>query len=161
MTTRPAPLAIALASDHAGFEMRAMLADWLRMQGHQVSDLGPHDTASVDYPDYGYALAQSIAAGDAEFGVAVCGSGIGISMAVNRNPAARCALVSDTLSARLAREHNDANVIAFGARLIGPDTAKDALAMFLATPFAGDRHAGRVAKLSQPPLSPQTPKDSA
>jgi ribose 5-phosphate isomerase B len=156
MTTRPAPLAIALASDHAGFEMKAMLADWLRMQGHAVTDLGPHDTASVDYPDYGYRLANSLAAGDAEFGVAVCGSGIGISIAVNRNPATRCALVSDTLSARLAREHNDANVIAFGARLIGPDIAKDALATFLATPFAGDRHAARVGKLGQPPLHKDT-----
>jgi ribose 5-phosphate isomerase B len=150
MTPRPAPLAIALASDHAGFEMKTMLADWLRMQGHAVADLGPHDTTSVDYPDFGYALGASIAAGHAAFGVAVCGSGIGISIAVNRNPAARCALVSDTLSARLSREHNDANVIAFGARLIGPDTAKDALGAFLATPFAGDRHSVRVAKLGQP-----------
>ena len=152
MATRPAPLSIALVSDHAGFDMKAMLADWLRMQGHAVADLGPHDTASVDYPDYGYRLAQSIAASDAAFGVAVCGSGIGISIAVNRNRHARCALVSDTLSARLAREHNDANVIAFGARLIGPDTAKDALATFLATPFLGDRHTARVAKLTQPQL---------
>ncbi len=159
MTTRSSPLAIALASDHAGFEMKAMLADWLRMQGHQVDDLGPHDTAPVDYPDYGYRLAQIVAAGDATFGVAVCGSGIGISIAVNRNPAARCALISDTLSARLAREHNDANVIAFGARLIGSDTAKDALATFLATPFAGDRHVGRVAKLGRPDLSAQPLKE--
>lgn len=157
MTNRPAPLAIALSSDHAGFEMKAMLADWLRMQGHAVTDLGPHDTASVDYPDYGYRLAQAIAAGDATFGVAVCGSGIGISIAVNRNPASRCALVSDSLSARLAREHNDANVIAFGARLIGADTAKDALATFLATPFAGDRHVGRVTKLGQPQLQKEVP----
>jgi ribose 5-phosphate isomerase B len=155
MTTRPDPLAIALASDHAGFDMRIMLADWLRIQGHEVTDLGPYDTASVDYPEFGYLLAGTIAEGKAAFGVAVCGSGIGISIAVNRNPAARCALVSDTLSARLAREHNDANVIAFGARLIGPDTAKDALSTFLATPFAGDRHAARVAKLTQP----QPPKE--
>lgn len=154
MTTRPDPLAIALASDHAGFDMRIMLADWLRIQGHEVTDLGPYDTASVDYPDFGYLLARTVAGGKAAFGVAVCGSGIGISIAVNRNPAARCALVSDTLSARLAREHNDANVIAFGARLIGPDTAKDALSTFLATPFAGDRHAARVAKLTQPHKEP-------
>ena len=150
MTVRPDPLAIALASDHAGFDLKALLADWLRMQGHDVADLGPHDTASVDYPDYGYALGRAIADGRADFGVAVCGSGIGISIAVNRNPAARCALIGDHLSARLAREHNDANVIAFGARLIGIDTAKDALAAFLTTPFAGDRHAARVAKLSNP-----------
>lgn len=150
MVTRPDPLAIAIASDHAGFDMKVMLADWLRMQGHAVEDLGPHDTASVDYPDYGYALAAAIARGDASFGVAICGSGIGISIAVNRNAAARCALVSDTLSARLARQHNDANVIALGARLIGPDLAKDVLAAFLSTPFAGDRHAARVLKLSHP-----------
>lgn len=127
-----------------------MLAEWLRTQGHAVNDLGPFDTASVDYPDYGYKLGNAIASGEARFGVAVCGSGIGISIAVNRNPAARCALVSDSLSARLAREHNDANAIAFGARLIGPDTAKDALAVFLATHFAGDRHQNRVNKLSHP-----------
>ena len=150
MTPRPVPLAIALASDHAGFDLKALLADWLRMQGHEVSDLGPRDTASVDYPDYGYRLADVIATGLADYGVAVCGSGIGISIAVNRNPAARCALVSDNLSARLARMHNDANVIAFGARLIGPDTAKDALSAFLSTPFAGDRHTHRVAKLGEP-----------
>ncbi len=150
LSTRPPPLAIAVASDHAGFEMKMMLAEWLHMQGHSVTDLGPADTASVDYPDYGYRLASAIADGSALFGVAVCGSGIGISIAVNRNPAARCALVSDSLSARLAREHNDANVIAFGARLIGPDTARDALAIFLATRFAGDRHTARVAKLGAP-----------
>lgn len=150
MTQRPDPLRIALASDHAGYELKTLLADWLRVQGHEVNDLGPHDTASVDYPDYGYRLADAIASGEATFGVAVCGSGIGISIAVNRNPAARCALVSDNLSARLAREHNDANVIAFGARLIGIDTAKDALGAFLSTPFAGDRHTRRVDKLSHP-----------
>ncbi len=153
MTARPDPLRVALASDHAGFELKALLADWLRTQGHEVSDLGPYDTASVDYPDYGYRLADAVASGRAQFGVAVCGSGIGISIAVNRNPAARCALVSDNLSARLSREHNDANVIAFGARLIGPDTAKDALAAFLATSFAGDRHTRRVDKLSHPHLA--------
>ena len=150
LSSRPDPLIIAMASDHAGFAMKAELADWLRMQGHEVIDLGPADTASVDYPDYGYRLAEALATGPARFGVAVCGSGIGISIAVNRHPAARCALVSDTLSARLAREHNDANAIAFGGRLIGLDTAKDALATFLATPFAGDRHTARVAKLGAP-----------
>ena len=153
MNARPDPLAIAIASDHAGFDLKALLADWLRVRGHDVTDLGPHDTASVDYPDYGYVLGQAIAGGRADFGVAICGSGIGISIAVNRNPAARCALIGDNLSARLSREHNDANVIAFGARLIGADTAKDALAAFLATPFAGDRHAARVAKLGNPVLT--------
>ena len=144
------PLRIAIASDHAAFEMKAALAAWLREEGHAVTDLGPAAATSVDYPDYGYRLAQAVADGVAEFGVALCGSGIGISIAVNRHPAARCALVSESLSARLAREHNDANVIAMGARLIGIETARDCLAAFLATPFAGGRHQNRVAKLSHP-----------
>ncbi len=150
LTNRPPPLAIALASDHAGFEMKMMLADWLRMQGHAVADLGPSDTASVDYPDYGYRLAQVIADGGARFGVAVCGSGIGIAIAMNRHPAVRCAHVSDTLSARLARSHNDANAIALGARLIGPDMARECVSAFLAETFLGDRHTRRVDKLGQP-----------
>lgn len=143
---------IALASDHAAVDLKAALADWARAQGHEVTDLGPETADRVDYPDYGYKLAAQIAAGNADFGVALCGSGIGISIAVNRNPACRCALVSDNLSARLSREHNDANVIAMGARLIGPDTAKDCLAAFLETKFEGGRHGGRVEKLSNPVL---------
>lgn len=141
---------IAIASDHAAFELKAALADWLTGEGHAVLDLGPAGVDSVDYPDFGYKLADAIADGRARFGVALCGSGIGISIAVNRNPAARCALVSDNLSARLARQHNDANVIAMGARLIGIETAKDCLVAFLATDFAGDRHVRRVTKLSNP-----------
>lgn len=141
---------IAIASDHAAVEMKAQIADWLRHEGHEVTDLGPHSTESVDYPDYGYKLSDAIADGDAEFGIALCGSGIGISIAVNRNPACRCALVSDNLSARLSREHNDANVIAMGARLIGIETAKDCLTAFLETPFGGGRHQRRVDKLSRP-----------
>ena len=103
---------IAIASDHAAYELKALLADWLREKGHEVEDLGTNGPDSVDYPDYGYRLAEAIADGRAERGVALCGSGIGISISVNRNPAARCALVSEPLSAKLAREHNDANVIA-------------------------------------------------
>jgi ribose 5-phosphate isomerase B len=141
---------IAIVSDHAAFEMKAMLAEHLSERGFEVLDLGTSSTDSVDYPDYGYRLAQAIADGRAARGVSLCGSGIGISIAVNRHPACRCALVSDGLSARLAREHNDANVIAMGARLIGIETAKDCLDQFLATPFAGGRHQRRVDKLSQP-----------
>jgi len=141
---------IAIASDHAAFEMKAMLVAWLRDQGHEVADLGPEGVSSVDYPDYGYRLAEEVASGAAEFGVALCGSGIGISIAVNRHSGARCALVSESLSARLAREHNDANVVAMGARLIGIEAAKDIVAAFLATPFAGGRHAARIAKLTTP-----------
>ena len=129
-----------------------MLVGWLRDQGHEVSDLGPYDGASVDYPDYGYRLAAAIASGVAERGVALCGSGIGISIAVNRNPACRAALVSEPLSAALCREHNDANVIAMGARLIGPEMAKACLTAFLLTDFGGDRHQRRVDKLSNPSL---------
>ena len=144
---------IAIASDHAAFEMKAALADWLRAAGHTVEDLGPHDPASVDYPDYGYKLAQAVASGAAERGIALCGSGIGISIAVNRNPACRCALVSEPLSARLSREHNDANVLALGARLTGIEMAKACIDAFVTTPFGGDRHARRVEKLSNPVLS--------
>ncbi|RYY46438.1 MAG: ribose 5-phosphate isomerase B [Sphingomonadales bacterium] len=141
---------IAIASDHAAIDLKAALADWLRGEGHDVADLGPDSGASVDYPDYGYKLAAAIADGSAERGIALCGSGIGISIAVNRNPAARCALVSEPLSATLAREHNDANVIAMGARLIGIEMAKACVTAFLATEFGGDRHQRRVDKLTAP-----------
>jgi ribose 5-phosphate isomerase B len=144
------PARIAIASDHAAYSLKASLAAWLREAGHDLLDLGPADENSVDYPDYGYKLAQAIADGRAERGVALCGSGIGISIAVNRHRAARCALVSEPLSARLAREHNDANVIALGARLVGPEMARACVETFLATDFLGDRHRRRVDKLSHP-----------
>lgn len=147
---------LAIASDHAALALKAELAAWLGEQGHDVADLGPYDGASVDYPDYGYKLAEAIASGAAERGIALCGSGIGISIAVNRNPACRCALVSEPLSATLAREHNDANVIAMGARLIGSEMARACLTAFLSTGFGGDRHQRRVDKLSHPPLAGAT-----
>jgi len=140
---------IAVASDHAGFALKDELAAWLRDSGHVVIDLGTNSTESVDYPEYGARLARAVASGEAERGVAVCGSGIGISIAVNRNPECRCARVDDPLSARLAREHNDANVIAFGGRLIGSDMAKACVTEFLDTSFAGGRHQRRVDQLSQ------------
>lgn len=141
---------IAIASDHAAVALKAALAEWLRGMGHAVDDLGPRDEGRVDYPDYGYRLAEAVASGAAERGIALCGSGIGISIAVNRDPACRCALVSEPLSAALAREHNDANVLALGARLTGEDMAKACVAAFLSTDFAGGRHQGRVAKLGTP-----------
>lgn len=144
---------IAIASDHAALALKAALLDHLRGAGHEVNDLGPHDESSVDYPDYGYKLAEAVASGAATRGVALCGSGIGISIAVNRNPAARAALVSEPLSAKLAREHNDANVIAMGARLIGIEMAKACVDAFLSTDFGGDRHQRRVDKLSNPGLT--------
>jgi ribose 5-phosphate isomerase B len=141
---------IAIASDHAALALKSALVTYLAEAGHQVDDLGPHDETSVDYPDYGYKLADAIASGNAERGIALCGSGIGISIAVNRNPACRAALVSEPLSAALAREHNDANAIVMGARLTGIDMAKACLDAFLTTDFAGDRHIRRVDKLSNP-----------
>jgi ribose 5-phosphate isomerase B len=147
---RSLTLRIAIASDHAAFDLKAALAEHLRGGGHEVVDLGPPSTDSVDYPLFGYKLADAVASGAVDKGVALCGSGIGISIAVNRNPACRCALVSEPLSAALARQHNDANVIALGARLLGPEMAKACLDAFLATPFLGDRHQRRVDQLSNP-----------
>lgn len=143
---------IAIAADHAAFALKTLLANWLREEGHDVLDLGTDSDARVDYPDYGYAIGRAIMDGDAERGVALCGSGIGISIAVNRAPGCRCALVSEPLSASLARQHNDANVIALGARLIGEDMAKACILAFLTTGFAGDRHTPRVDKLGAPPF---------
>jgi ribose 5-phosphate isomerase B len=139
---------IALAADHAGYLLKDELAAWLREAGHEVTDLGTNGPESVDYPEYGARLANVVASGEAERGIVVCGSGIGISIAVNRNPGCRCARVSDPLSAQLAREHNDANVLALGARLIGSDMARACAAVFLDTDFAGGRHQRRVDQLS-------------
>ena len=139
---------IAVAADHAGFTLKDELAAWLRGQGHDVTDLGTNSADSVDYPEFGAKLARVIAAGEAELGIAVCGSGIGISIAVNREPKCRCARVDDPLSAALAREHNDANVLALGARLIGSDMARACVAAFLGTDFAGGRHQRRIDQLS-------------
>lgn len=140
---------IALAADHAGYLLKDELAGWLRDQGHTVTDLGTNGPESVDYPEYGAKLAMEVALGKADRGIAVCGSGIGISIAVNRNMECRCARVDEPLSAELAREHNDANVIALGARLIGSDMAKACVAAFLDTEFAGGRHQRRVDQLSR------------
>jgi ribose 5-phosphate isomerase B len=140
---------IALAADHAGYLLKDELAGWLREQGHDVSDLGTNGPESVDYPEFGRKLADAVASGQAERGIAICGSGIGISIAVNREPRCRCARVSEPLSAELAREHNDANVLALGARLIGSDMAKACVSAFLTTDFAGGRHQRRVDQLSQ------------
>jgi ribose 5-phosphate isomerase B len=139
---------IAVASDHAGFDLKEILKQDLQTAGYAVLDLGTNSTASVDYPDFGKAMGEAIASGKAEKGVLVCGSGIGISIAANRNPKVRAVLAHDATSARLSREHNDANVVAFGQRMTGIEVAREALKVFLQTPFEGGRHAGRVAKLS-------------
>ena len=139
---------IALAADHAGYLLKDELAQWLREMGHEVTDLGTNGPESVDYPAYGAALGSHVGLGKSDRGIAVCGSGIGISIAVNRNLECRCARVSDPLSAELARQHNDANVIALGARLIGSDMARACVSAFLETDFAGGRHERRVEQLS-------------
>lgn len=140
---------IALAADHAGYALKDELLAWLRDQGHEVTDLGTNGPESVDYPKFGRKLAEAVALGVAERGIAVCGTGIGISIAINREPACRCARVDDPVSAQLSREHNDANVLALGARLIGSDMAKACVVAFLGTDFAGGRHQRRVDQLSQ------------
>ena len=139
---------VALGSDHAGYDLKTVLARSLREWGHDVMDLGATNAEdSVDYPDYGAAVGRSVASGDADLGVAICGSGIGISIAANKVPGVRAALVHDVTSAHLAREHNHANVLCLGARMIGPPVAVDALEAWLnATPGVG-RHVGRVEKL--------------
>ena len=135
---------IAIASDHAAIELKSALIDFLCTHGYAVTDLGAQAGESVDYPDYGYKLARYLADGKAERGIALCGSGIGISIAANRHPKARCALVSSGLAAKLARRHNDANILAMGARLIGIEVAKDCVLSFLETEFEGGRHQARV-----------------
>ena len=141
--------AIAVASDHAGFDLKEILKRDLQEAGLEVLDLGTNSTQSVDYPDFGTAMADAVSSGKAARGVLVCGTGIGISMAANRNPKVRAALVHDVTSARLSRLHNDANVVACGQRLIGTETAREALKVFLGTEFEGGRHTHRVAKLSK------------
>ncbi|HEX7929568.1 MAG TPA: ribose 5-phosphate isomerase B [Sphingomicrobium sp.] len=141
---------IALSADHAGFEMKDQLADWLRGDGHDVIDLGTNGPESVDYPRYGAMLAEAIADGRAERGITVCGSGIGVAIAANRNPVCRCAQVAEPLSASLARQHNDCNAIALGARLIGIEMAKACVTAFLTSDFLSGRHQRRVDQLANP-----------
>lgn len=141
---------IVMTADHAGFQLKDELAAWLREDGHEVLDLGTNSSESVDYPHYGALLAEALADGRAERGITVCGSGIGVAIAANRNPACRCAQVAEPLSASLARLHNDANAIALGARLIGPEMAKACVTAFLSNEFLGGRHQRRVDQLSNP-----------
>ena len=136
---------VFLASDHAGFELKNELKEAIKGLGYEVVDLGTNDKNSVDYPDYAHLLASKLEPNC--YGVLVCGTGIGISIAANRHENVRCALCHDEFTARLAREHNDANVIAFGARVIGAGIAISAAEAFLKTEFAGGRHERRVQKI--------------
>lgn len=142
---------IAIGVDHGGILLKQVLIDHLSALGHSVLDLGTHGTESVDYPDFAFRVADAIRAGSAELGVVVCGTGIGMSIAINRYPWIRAGVCHDATSARLCREHNDANVMALGARLIGSEVALECLTVFLNSEFTQGRHARRVAKLGNPP----------
>lgn len=141
---------IAIASDHGGLELKSLLKQDLEARGLSVLDLGTNSTDSVDYPDFADAMAETVKAGRAARGVLICGTGIGISIAANRHPEIRAALVHDAFTARMARQHNDANVLVLGGRTTGPEVARDCLAVFLDTAFEGGRHARRVEKMSRP-----------
>jgi ribose 5-phosphate isomerase B len=140
---------IAIASDHAGYEQKQLLAAHLRSQGHQVADLGPADASRVDYPDFAEKVACAVATGGAERGVLVCGSGIGMAIAANKVPGARAANVTSVPFAQLAREHNDANIVAVSGRFVEESDNEAIIDAFLNTPFAGGRHAERLAKIAE------------
>lgn len=139
---------ISVASDHAGIDMRVNIRDLLHNKGHQVFDYGVMPAEGrVDYPDYARKVVESVLSGESDRGILICGSGIGMSMAANRHKGIRCALVSDVTSARLSRMHNNANVLALGARVLGADLAWDIVQEWLRTPYEGGRHDARIAKM--------------
>lgn len=138
---------VGVACDHAGLELKKALLLELERRGFEVQDFGTHEAQSCDYPDYAHALSRSILEGTLRRGILVCGTGVGMAMSANRHPGVRAVVCSEPLSARMARKHNDANVLCLGARVIGPDTALDILDAFLSAEFEGGRHARRVAKI--------------
>jgi ribose 5-phosphate isomerase B len=139
---------ILVASDHAAVDLRKHLAEVLRKMGREVEDLGAHEARSVDYPDFAHELARRIAAREAEAGVLVCGTGIGMSMAANRHPGVRAALCHDAYTAEMARQHNDANVLCLGARVLGDGVAEQVVRVFFETTFDGGRHQRRIDKIN-------------
>ena len=139
---------VVIAADHGGFDLKSVLVPELRALGHAVVDIGTVSGDAVDYPDFAEKVAEAICAGRASRGVLICGTGIGMSIAANRHREVRAALVHDGLTARLARQHNDANVLVLGGRLLGPELAKDCVRIFFSTAFEGGRHVARGAKLS-------------
>ena len=139
---------VAVAADHGGYDLKSALVPELRALGFDVLDLGTYGPDSVDYPNFAAAVSQAITDGKAQRGLLICGTGIGMSIAVNRHRNLRCALVHDVTTARLARLHNDANVLALGGRILGTEVAKDCVKTFFTTAFEGGRHARRVALLS-------------
>jgi ribose 5-phosphate isomerase B len=138
---------VAIGSDHAGVAYKAALVELLRQMGHDVHDFGTNSEEAVDYPDFIRPVAEAVARGDFERGIVLGGSGNGEQMAANKVRGVRCALCWDTTTARLARQHNDANLVSIGQRVIGLETARDVVRVFLATDFEGGRHAARIAKL--------------
>ncbi len=140
---------IAIGCDHAALKLKNDVVEKLRKEGYEVEDFGIHEQKSVDYPDYALPVAEAVASGRADKGILICGTGIGMSIAANKVKGIRCALCSDTFSAHATREHNDANIIAFGERVVGEGLAMDIVDTFLKTPFSGDdRHVKRIAKIS-------------
>ena len=146
---------IGICADHGGKDLKRLVQDFLGLMEFEVVDYGVSDStnSSVDYPDYGYKLAETIESGQAPFGIAICGTGIGISIAINRSKAVRAGLCVNTTMARLTRAHNDANVLALGERIIGTETAFDIVEVFLNTEFEGGRHSRRIEKMSQKGLN--------
>ncbi len=138
---------IVIASDHAGFELKARVIELLKGAGHEVRDLGPGDSSAVDYPDFAHRVAGAVASGEAERGVLICGTGIGMSMAANRHPGVRAALCHDAFTAEMARRHNDANVLCMGGRVTGVGVAEQMVRIFLETPFEGGRHRRRAERI--------------
>jgi ribose 5-phosphate isomerase B len=138
---------IAIGADHAGYTLKDHLRARLAEAGHELHDFGAHSAASVDYPDFAAEVARAVAEGSAERGILVCGSGIGMAIAANRHRGVRAAACVDLYSAQLCRQHNDANVLALGSRIVAPPLAEAIVDLFLATPFEGGRHQRRVAKL--------------
>lgn len=141
---------IAVGADHAGVELKNVLRDTLIAAGHEVVDVGTQGNQSVDYPDFAHAVARAVAKGEAERGLLVCGTGQGMAISANRHAGVRAACTRDLYDTRLVREHNDANVLCIGARVVGAGLADEMVKTFLATVFAGGRHAGRVRKMEEP-----------
>jgi len=148
MTATSAKPRIAIGSDHAGFPVKEIIRKYLEGAGYAVSDLGTSSEESVDYPDYGKAVGERVVSKQADLGFAVCGTGIGISIAANKVPGIRAALAHDANTARLAREHNDANVLALGGRIVTGETAIEMVKVFLTTAYLGGRHQRRLDKIA-------------
>lgn len=135
---------IAIGNDHAGLSLKEAVIEHLKLRGHDILDLGTNETSSCDYPEFGQKVAMAVVNGDVRCGVLICGTGVGISMAANKVRGARCAVCSESATARLAKEHNDANIIAFGSRIVGEEAAKDILDAYLNATFQGGRHQRRI-----------------